>query len=110
MDLPIASPQRLADLVDYQPESIVSRVIMRSDGGTMTVFAFADGQGLSEHTNPNDAVIFVLEGAARVKVAGVEHEVRSGEALHLPPSVPHELVEGPRYKMLLSLLKTASDP
>ncbi len=105
MDNPLTVPVRLADLVDYQTDSVVSRVVMRSAGGTITLFAFAEGQGLSEHTNPNDAVIFVLEGSVRVVIDGVEHLVEAGEALHLPPSVPHELVAGGPYKMLLSLLK-----
>ena len=106
MDMPLTSPSHLGDLVDYQPGSVVSRVILRSPGGTMTLFAFAEGEGLDEHTNPNDAVVFVLEGQARVAIDGVEHEVLEGEALHLPPSVPHALLGGAPYKMLLTLLKT----
>lgn len=105
MDWPISSPKQLTDLVDYQPDSVVSRVILRTHSGTLTLFAFAEGQGLSEHTNPNDAVVIVLEGISQVVVGGVQHVVREGGALHLPPSVPHELVGGDRFKMLLLLLK-----
>ncbi len=107
MDNPIATPGRLTELVAYHPDSVVSRVIMRSPGGTLTLFAFAEGQGLSEHANPNDAVVLVLEGTARISIDGTEHVVGTGEALHLPPSVPHELAEGAPFKMLLCILKSA---
>jgi quercetin dioxygenase-like cupin family protein len=106
MDSPITSPVPLTDLVEYQPGSVVSRVIFRNEGGSQTLFAFAEGEGLGEHTNPNDAVILVLEGSAEVTVGGVVHVVGTGEALCLPASVPHALVGGPPFKMLLTLLKT----
>ncbi len=105
MDHPLETPQHLAALVDYQPDSVVSRVVFRSPGGTMTLFAFAENQGLSEHANPNDALVHVLTGEVSVMIAGREHRVREGEMLHLPPSVPHELVGGAPFKMLLTLLK-----
>ncbi len=105
MDFPITSPVRLEDLVEYQPGSVVSRVIFRNEGGSQTLFAFAEGGGLGEHTNPNDAVILVLEGSAEVTVGGVGHVVGIGEALYLPASVPHALDGGPPFKMLLTLLK-----
>ncbi|MDH3271757.1 MAG: cupin domain-containing protein [Gemmatimonadota bacterium] len=105
MSHPISSATRLAELVEYQHASVVSRVVLRSPGGTMTVFAFAGGQGLSEHTNPNDAVVQVLDGEVRIQVGGTEHLVRQGEWLHLPPSVPHALLGGAPFKMLLTLLK-----
>lgn len=105
MDHPISTPRELASLVAYQPDSVVSRVVFRGPGGTMTLFAFAEGQGLSEHTNPNDALVHVLAGEVSITIAGTEHRVREGEMLHLPPSVPHELVGGAPFKMLLTLLK-----
>lgn len=105
MEHPIETPQNLAALVDYQPGSVVSRVVFRSPGGTMTLFAFAENQGLSEHVNPNDALVHVLAGKVSIVIAGKEHRVSEGEMLHLPPSVPHELVGGAPFKMLLTLLK-----
>jgi quercetin dioxygenase-like cupin family protein len=105
MDYPISTPSRLSGLVDYHADSVVSRVILRNAGGTLTVFAFAEGQGLSEHSNPNDAVILVLEGTARVTIDGADHVVEQGEALHLPASIPHELLGGVPFKMLLTLVK-----
>jgi len=108
MSNPIAVPSHLASLVDYQPDSVVSRVIFRNAGGTMTLFAFAEGQGLSEHLNPNDAILHCLEGGVTVDIAGVEHSVESGEALHLPASVPHALRGGEPFKMLLTILKVGA--
>lgn len=105
MDHPLETPQHLAALVDYQPATVVSRVVFRSPSGTMTLFAFSENQGLSEHTNPNDALIHVLAGEVSVLIAGTKHHVSEGEMLHLPPSVPHELVGGAPFKMLLTLLK-----
>jgi len=107
MSSPLDSAIALADQVAYQEGSVVSRVVFRGEGGTLSLFAFAEGQGLSEHTNPNDAVVHVLDGRVRIVVGGQEHLVREGEALHLPPSVPHELVGGVPFKMLLTLLKRA---
>lgn len=101
----IGHPERLVDLVDYQPGSVVSRVILRNEGGVMTVFAFAEGEGLTEHSTPHDASILLLEGAVRVTVGEEEHEVGTGEILHLPASVPHTLHGGRPFKMLLILLK-----
>lgn len=109
MTNPIAVPTHLGALVDYQPDSVVSRVIFRAGGGTMTLFAFAEGQGLSEHTNPNDAILLCLEGRVTVDIGGVEHSVGSGEALHLPATVPHALRDGGPFKMLLTLLRAGQE-
>ena len=108
MDHPLETPQQLAALVDYQPDSVVSRVVFRNSGGTMTVFAFSENQGLTEHTNPNDAFVHVLAGEVSVGIAGAKHHLGEGEMLHLPPSVPHELVGGAPFKMLLTILKKSS--
>ena len=101
----LANPADPSGLVDYQPGSVVSRVVFRGDGGTMTAFAFAEGEGLTEHSNPNDAVVAVLEGSVRITIAGDEHLVGVGECLHLPPGVPHSLIGGAPFKMLLTILK-----
>lgn len=101
----ISTPQQLAGLVDYQADAVVSRVLFRGPGGTITLFAFAEGQGLSEHTNPNDAIVQVLAGEVVIHIAGVDHRVSAGEVLHLPAAVPHELSGGVPFKMLLTLLK-----
>lgn len=105
MDQLLSNPQRLTTIVDYQEGSVVSRVLFRGPGGTATVFAFAEGEGLDEHTNPNDAIVHVLEGEVSIRIESATHRVQAGEVLHLPPSVPHALVAGSAYKMLLVLLK-----
>jgi len=102
---PLASPTALADLVDYQPGSVVSRVLHRGAGGVVTLFAFDEGEGLTEHTNPNDAIVQIVEGSLRIRVGDTEHEMVAGDVLHMPPSVPHTLHGGPRYRMLLTLLR-----
>lgn len=108
MEQTIATPQELTSLVDYQPGSVVSRVLFRGPGGTITLFGFSEGQGLSEHTNPNDAIVQILEGEATVVIAGQEHPVGVGDIIHLPPSIPHAFLEGGAFKMLLTLLKVPS--
>lgn len=104
----LSAPTSLNDLVDYQDGSVVSRVILRTPGGTLTLFAFAEGEGLSEHASPHDATLLVLEGEVGVTVGDVDHRVGQGELLHLPASVPHALHGGAPYKMLLTLLKKPS--
>lgn len=105
MEYPISTPQELAGLVEYQPGSVVSRVVFRGPGGTATVFAFAEGEGLTEHINPNDALVQVLDGEVTIRIDGAEHRVGEGEMLHLPPNVPHELKGVAPFKMLLTLLQ-----
>lgn len=105
MDNPIAHPAPLADLVAYQPGSVVSRVLLKNGGGVMTVFAFAAGEGLTEHTSPHEAVVQILEGEARITIEDAVHEVAVGEVLHLPATIPHALHSDGGFKMLLTLLK-----
>lgn len=100
------SPIPLADLVDYQDGSVVSRVLFRNAGGVMTLFAFAAGEGLTEHVTPHDALVQILDGSVRITVGGTEHLVGAGEILHLPAGVPHALDGEERFRMLLTLLKT----
>lgn len=105
MDDPIATPTELADLVAYQPGSVVSRVLLRNEGGVLTLFAFAEGEGLTEHSSPHEATVLLLEGDVRITVGDEHHEVATGQILHLPASVPHTLHGGGPFKMLLTLLK-----
>lgn len=109
MTNPIARPADLAGLVDYQEGSVVSRVLLRNPGGTVTVFAFAQGEGLTEHATPHDALVHVLEGSVRIVLGGESHTVRTGELLHLPASVPHALEGGEPFKMLLTILKKPAE-
>jgi quercetin dioxygenase-like cupin family protein len=93
-----------AGLVNYQEGSIVSRMITYSPQGTVTVFAFAQGSGLSEHTAPYDAILEVLEGTARITLDGVTHTVTSGELMILPAHILHAVHADVSFKMMLTMI------
>lgn len=95
----------LAALVEYQPGAVVSRTIVKKKAGTVTAFAFDDGEGLSEHTAAYDALVVLIEGACEVTVAGTPHRVSAGQLLRLPASRPHALKAIGRFKMLLVMIK-----
>ncbi len=94
------------ELADYQKQAITSRTIVKEAGGSITFFAFDEGQELSEHTTPFEALVHVLEGRAAIVVGGREHEVAAGELLLMPAGVPHALRAIERFKMLLVMIKT----
>lgn len=98
-------PGHLAGLIEYQTDSVVSRTLLKTPGGSLTLFAFAQGQGLSEHSTPHEAAILVLDGSARVVVGGAECRVDTGEYLPLPAGVPHALSADEPFKMLLTMLR-----
>ncbi|MCG3146911.1 MAG: hypothetical protein PCFJNLEI_00346 [Verrucomicrobiae bacterium] len=102
---PVAKSFSLADLIAYQPAAIVSREILKTKAGSVTLFAFALGQGLSEHTAPFDALVQVLDGAAEITIAGKRHRVRAGESILMPAGKPHALQARERFKMMLTLLR-----
>jgi quercetin dioxygenase-like cupin family protein len=94
----------LADQVAYQDGSVVSRRILSGKQGNVTLFAFAAGEGLTEHSSPYTALVVVIEGEASIRVGGVEHTVRGGESIVLPASIPHALEARQPFKMLLVLI------
>jgi quercetin dioxygenase-like cupin family protein len=98
-------PRALLDLVRYQPAAIVSRVLAKRAGGSVTLFAFDVGQELSEHTTPFDAVVSVFDGEAEVTIAGTAHRVRSGEAILMPANVPHALRAVSPFRMMLTMIR-----
>jgi quercetin dioxygenase-like cupin family protein len=100
-----ARRQNLASLVSYQSGSVVSRTIVNRRAGTITLFAFDEGEGLSEHTAPYDALLHVLEGVAQVAVSGEENDVKEGEAIVLPAGKPHSVKGNKRFKMLLTMIR-----
>ncbi|MFY9399717.1 MAG: cupin domain-containing protein [Desulfomonilia bacterium] len=100
-----AKPVRLGDLAAYQDRSVVSREIIGKPSGTVTVFAFDAGEGLSEHTAPFDALVHVIEGTAVVLIDGQPHKVEAGEMIVMPAGRPHALKAETRFKMLLVLVK-----
>ena len=98
-------PATLADLVDYQTGSVVSQALVKARAGTVTVFAFDEGEGLSEHTAPFDALLNVIEGRAGVRVGGVDHTLSAGDIILLPANVPHAVQAVERFKMMLIMIR-----
>ncbi len=92
-------------LVDYKKDSVVSRTILEKKTGTVTLFAFDKGQGLSEHTAPFDALVEVLDGEAEIKVAGKPNAVKAGEFIIMPAGKPHALRAVKRFKMSLIMIR-----
>jgi quercetin dioxygenase-like cupin family protein len=99
-------PTAAAGLADYQKGAVVSRTILKKDRGNVTFFAFDQGQELSEHTAPIDALLYVVAGQAEVAVTGHSHIVRTGELLLLPADQPHSVRAAERFKMLLTMIRT----
>lgn len=100
------TPQNINQLINFQEGSVVSKEILNKPTGTITLFAFDKGQGLSEHTAPYDALIVITEGMAEVTVSGVKYNVKAGEMLLLPASAPHALRATESFKMLLTMIKS----
>jgi len=97
--------KNLSDLVKYQENAVVSSEIIKKDTGTVTVFAFDKGQGLSEHTAPFDALVNVIDGKAEVTISGKLFSVKEGEMIIMPANEPHSLKAVERFKMLLVMIK-----
>ncbi len=98
--------ERLAELVDYQPGAVVSREIVTKSTGTVTLFAFDEGQGLSEHTAPFDALVYLLDGEAEIVISGKRHRLKQGEMIIMPANEPHALKALKRFKMLLIMIRS----
>ncbi|MBF8267969.1 MAG: Cupin 2, conserved barrel domain protein [Dehalococcoidia bacterium] len=95
----------LSTLVEYQEQAIVSRTLVHKSAGTVTLFAFDSGQGLSEHTTPYDALVYVVEGKGKITVSGTAHMVRQGEVMMMPANHPHAVQALERFKMLLVMVR-----
>lgn len=98
-------PCHLADNIAYAEGSVVSKTLIQKESGTVTVFAFDTEQGLSEHTAPFDAMVYILEGRAQITLGGEPKTVNSGEMLVMPANVPHALHAEERFKMLLVMIR-----
>ncbi|MGB8473191.1 MAG: cupin domain-containing protein [Candidatus Acidiferrum sp.] len=105
-EMPIAEVVRLLDLVNYQEGAVVSRTLVNRTTGTVTLFAFDDGQGLSEHTAPFDALVYLLEGEAEITVSGKPLRTTAGEAVLMPANQLHSLKALSRFKMLLTMVRS----
>jgi quercetin dioxygenase-like cupin family protein len=96
---------RLAELVDYRPGTVASRMIVNNPAGSITIFSFDEGEGLSEHTAPYDAVVTILDGEAEVWVAGTTHQMTAGQTIIFPADVPHALSATTPFKMALVMIR-----
>jgi quercetin dioxygenase-like cupin family protein len=103
-----AGAHNLSDLIDYQDGAVVSRQLAKTAGGSVTVFAFDEGEGLSEHTTPHEALLQIVDGVALIEIAGVTHQVGEGQIIHLPGGVPHAVQAEQRFKMLLVMVRSES--
>jgi len=98
--------QRLVNLVDYQEQSVVSKTLLEKETGTVTVFAFGQGQGLSEHTAPFDAMVCILDGKAEISISGNPNILEQGDMIIMPANEPHALKAVERFKMMLIMIKS----
>ncbi|MBI4676766.1 MAG: cupin domain-containing protein [Elusimicrobia bacterium] len=97
---------RMDELVAYEKGSVVSRTIVEREKGTVTLFAFEKGEGLSEHTAPFDALVQVLDGEAEIRVDGRPHRVKAGQFIIMPADKPHALRAVERFKMALVMIRS----
>ena len=99
----------LANAVGYAKGSIVSRALVQKKAGTLTLFAFDEGEGLSEHSAPFDAWILVLDGEAEITGGGKKSRLKAGEAIRLPAGVPHAVAAVRRFKMMLAMIREGGE-
>jgi len=102
---PKSEVMHLADLVNYQEGSVVSRQITKAEAGNVTLFAFDRDQELSEHTAPFDALVHVLEGEAEIRISGQPFHLKLGDAIIMPADEPHALKAVQPFKMLLTMIR-----
>lgn len=95
----------MEELVEYQEGTIVSKELVKHDTGTITLFAVAEGQGISEHSAPFDAIAQIIDGEALIAIGGVDHAVSKGQMIIMPANIPHALKGNPSFKMMLTMIK-----
>ncbi|SNQ60178.1 cupin domain-containing protein [Candidatus Methanoperedens nitratireducens] len=101
----MVEPVNLKEHIEYSTGSVVSRTLKENRAGTITLFAFDAGQGLSEHSAPFDAVVQVIDGEGRFIIGGEEHDLKSGQLIIMPANVPHAVRAKQKFKMLLTMLR-----
>lgn len=97
---------KVEDLIEYQEGSVVSREIIRKDTGTVTIFAFDKGEGLSEHTAPFDAMVQIIDGKAEITISGNKNILNKGDMIIMPANEPHALKALAKYKMVLTMIRS----
>lgn len=101
-----AKTLKLKELLAYQEEAVVSRTVIDKEAGTVTIFAFDKGQGLSEHTAPYDALVIVVDGEVEIKISGESFHLREGEMIIMPANLPHALKAMTKFKMVLVMIRS----
>ncbi len=96
----------LSNIIAYQEDSVVSKTIINKDTGSVTLFAFSEGQGLSEHTAQFDALVYILEGESEITISGKPIQVKEGDMVIMPADKPHSLKAVKKFKMLLVMIKS----
>lgn len=102
----MTNPKNINKTINYQEGSVVSKEIINKSTGTITLFAFDKGQGLSEHTAPYDALVMITDGIAEITVSGVKNEIKTGQMLLMPAKAPHSLKAIQQFKMILIMIKS----
>jgi quercetin dioxygenase-like cupin family protein len=106
INIPPSTAIPLSAAIQYQTGSVVSKEIVRKDTGTVTLFAFDRGQGLSEHTAPFDALVYILDGEAKITISGNPVQAKAGEMIIMPANEPHALSAQSQFKMLLVMIRS----
>lgn len=101
----LSKAMEMEGLIEYQDGTIVSKELIKHTTGTMTIFAIAEGQGISEHSAPFDAVVQVVDGEALITIGDEDHTVRKGQMIIMPADIPHALKGSPKFKMILTMIK-----
>lgn len=105
--MPTSAKSEILDflaLAEYQTAAVVSRQITKAEGGNVTLFAFDEGQELSEHTAPFDALVHVVDGVAEIRISGKSYFLKAGEGILMPANEPHAVKANARFKMLLTMI------
>ena len=101
----LVNVEKLDEMVEYQKQSVVSRTVIDKPKGSVTLFAFSEGEGLSEHTAPFDALVYVYDGKAIITISGKDYEVGTGETIIMPADEPHALRAVSAFKMMLVMIR-----
>jgi quercetin dioxygenase-like cupin family protein len=102
---PVSEKFSMSDKIQYAEGSVVSKIIIRNEKGNITLFAFDQGEFLSEHTAPFDAIVQVIDGTGQVVINGQQYELQTGESIIMPANIPHAVHAPERFKMLLTMIK-----
>lgn len=98
---------KINEMIDYSKGGVISKQVLKNEAGNITLFSFDEGQGLTEHTAPFDAMVQVLEGEVEIRIGGQPHRLKQGDSIIMPANIPHALQAVKAFKMLLTMIKGA---